>query len=43
MRNSLFIGVVTFLLSALAIYVVSRLTPAPDKAVQAEFDRVNVM
>ena len=32
-----------FLLSALAIYVVSRLTPAPDKAVQAEFDRVNVM
>ena len=29
-----------FLLSALAIYLVSRLTPAPDEAVQAEFDRV---
>ena len=32
-----------FLLSALAIYAVSRLTPAPDKAVQTEFDQVNVM
>ena len=32
-----------FLLSALAIYAVSRLTPAPDETVQTEFDQVNVM
>ena len=30
-----------FILSALAIYLVSLLTPAPDKAIQAEFDRVS--
>ena len=30
-----------FLLSALAIYLVSRRTPAPDEGIQAEFDRVS--
>ncbi len=32
-----------FLLSALVIYVVSRLTPAPNREIQAEFEQVNAL